>query len=147
MGRTVSPARSQTGRKQVGQGSIHLPSWVIFVPESFLILVLLLHPRPMSLDYAADSESGVDRIFNSIINVAACSDSSSSGDTVNNSVVFACLADLTADSLGFAVLGKSCSSGEVTKAIDTLELLVTVGGRLQVLNKCVDVLDTLATRC
>jgi hypothetical protein len=89
----------------------------------------------MSLHDASNSESRVNCIFDGIINVATSSDSRSSSNAVNNAIVFACLTDLAADSLGLAVLGESCGGGEVTEAVDTLKFLVTVSGGLQVLNE------------
>jgi len=118
----------------------HLPSCGLISPVILKLLVLLGEPSPVSLDHTICTQSQgeevrVDRVFDSIINVAASCNRSSSSDSVNNTIVFASLADLTADTLRFAVLSKGRGSGEVAEAVDALEPLVAVGRGLQVLDK------------
>lgn len=112
------------------------------------LLILPVEPSPVSLNHTSRSQRGkdlrVDGVFDGIVNMATGCDSSSSSDSINNPIVFACLADLASDSLGLAMLSKSSGSGEVAKTVDALEFLVAVGRGLQVLNESTLVLDTLA---
>jgi hypothetical protein len=79
--------------------------------------------------------------------VATSGDRSSPSDAVNNTIVFACLTNLAANSLGLAVLGESSGSSKVAKTIDALELFIAVGWRLQVLDECRGGLNSLAIVC
>ena len=129
------------------QRSILLPPRRFLVPEGILSLILFLHQGTMSIDNTCDRDRRVDRISDGIINVATSGNRSSSSDAVNNTIVFACLTNLAANSLRLAVLSESCCSGEVTKTVDALELFITVDWRFQVLDECRGGLNRLAIVC
>jgi hypothetical protein len=133
--------------QEAQQRSILLPPRRFLVPEGILGPILFLHQGTMSIDDTCDRDRRVDRISDGIINVATSGDRSSSSDAVNNTIVFACLTNLAANSLRLAVLSESSRSGEVTKTVDALELFITMGWRLQVLDECRGGLNRLAIVC
>jgi hypothetical protein len=131
---------AQVSRKmrvlEARQRSILLPPRCVLVPEGVLAAVLFLHKGTLTINDTCDRDRRVDRISDGIINVATSGDRSSSSDAVNNAIVLACLTNLAATSLRFAVLSESCRGGKVTKTVDALELFITVSWRLQVLDEC-----------
>lgn len=128
--------------------SNRLPFRYLVVPVTVEFLIVLRLPVFMGFNHtrsAKGKDGRINGIFNSVIDMATGGNGSTSGDTVDDCIVFTRLADLAADSLGLAMLGQSRGGGEVAKAVDALKLLVVVGGGLEVLDESSGGLNALAT--
>jgi len=136
---------------KIPAAEINLPARCLAIPVAVEFLVLLGRPSLVCLNNAshgqARKESRIDSILDSIINMAASSDSSSTCDSVYNSIVLTGLANLASNSLCLAMLGQSCSSCEVPKTIDALELLIAMGRGFEMVDERLPVLDALAICC
>ena len=76
---------------------------------SIELLVLLGRSCLMCLNHTSRGQAGkkgrIDSILDSIVDMAASSDGSSTSDSIHNSVVFAGVTNLASDPLCLAVLG------------------------------------------